>query len=806
VGLVPRTPRLVARRRALAAGRLVPDREVVGLQMRGSARVAAYLRQRDARPDPTVSATRAWRQRAGASAAIGWCCLILAVVVGGRHLVTGGIPRVGQFLPFDPGPRHLVRAYANGWNPQGMGASGPTPTGLGLVALASVVTLFHMGLLQTLAVVGAIVLGAAGMWRVSSAFSITRSRLVCTVVYAAVPLWNQLISTGRWSALAVSAALPWSVDVVRRAGGLMPGPADEDGERTAPFGARRSVRLVATGALVTGIATAFAPSYLLIVAVVVVGMGAATLVTGAPALAAARLVVVGLLGAAVGALLNLPWLSTLAGDGWSAFVGPRPPGDRGYSVIELATFDIGNARGVVLSLALYLPVLGAVLVGRGWRFGWAVRAAVLVIGFAWLAALDDRGALPVRLPEPGIVLAPVAVGLAIAAGCVVASFELDVRGGSFGWRQPLSLLSILAVAVGVVPAAIGLTTGRWDAPTTTMMDLLESRLPEPADAGDYHILWVGDQRVLPATAQPYRPGVGYAITTDRELHAADGFPSGPGEAHDQITSALDAVATGTTTRAGRLLAPFSVRFVIVPVVDGAVSNEDHPVPVPAGLLDALGDQLDLAQLYSPPNFQVYENRAWIPMRSILTPEGAAASTSAGAESLAVADVSGATPVMIGADQLRAGVAQLPAGTLHVAVPFDRRWHLQVDGRDVPGRPAFGSTLAFDVTTPGTAHLTYATPGGVRAGLLVQLAGWLVVLVAASHIRLRRPRGRWHPSETVAAPVFTLGPPGDAAPALAPSEPVADVHEPAAGPAAEAVDRTAAHDDPLVPAPVQDLPR
>ena len=33
VGLVPRTPRLLARRRSLSAGRLVPDREVVGLQL-----------------------------------------------------------------------------------------------------------------------------------------------------------------------------------------------------------------------------------------------------------------------------------------------------------------------------------------------------------------------------------------------------------------------------------------------------------------------------------------------------------------------------------------------------------------------------------------------------------------------------------------------------------------------------------------------------------------------------------------------------------------------------------------------------
>ena len=759
VGLVPRTPRLLARRRSLSAGRLVPDREVVGLQLRGSARVAAHLRARDARPDASWGGGKAWRERSGASAAIGWCFLLIAVIVGGRQLITGGIPRFGQFLPFDTSPRHLLRTYTSGWNQQGVGGDSPSPTGLAIIALASVTTLFHMGLLQTVGVVGAIVVGAAGMWRVSGAFSITRSRLVCTVVYAAIPLSNQMISMGRWSALAVSAALPWSIDVARRAAGLEPGPADDDGERTSDVTLRRLVRLVAAGGLVAAIATAFAPSYLLIAPLVMVVLGVATLATGASIAASVRLTTVGLLASLLGVVLNLPWIASLSADGgWTAIVGPRPVGDRGDSVMQLVTFDIGHARGVILSVALYLPVVAAVLVGRGWRFGWAVRAGLLVVVFGWLAALDDGGSLPLRMPEPGIMLVPVAIGLAIAAGCVVASFELDVRGGSFGWRQPLSLISIIAIIIGIVPAAIGLTSGRWDAPKTTLIDLLGVRLPDQPTDGDYRVLWVGDQRVLPVSGQPYRPGIGYAVTSDRRLQVADTWAAPPGKAHDQIVAALDALATGSTTRAGRLLAPYAIRFVIVPVVDGAESSDDDALPVPAGLLDALGDQLDLAEQYSPPNFVVYENRAWIPARSMLTAAGAQASTTAGAEALAQSDISGATPIMNGVDHLQVGRAEVPVGTLHVSVPFDRGWQLRVDGQEVVGRQAFGSTLAFDIQTAGTATLTYQTASSVRLMLLAQALGWAVVALAATNIRFRRSRDHWRAADDqLDGPVFTLDP-------------------------------------------------
>ncbi len=758
IGIVPRTPAVIVRRRAVAPGRLVPDREVIGLQLRGSARLAAYMRSRDARPDAQRGTGRAWRERAGASAAIGWIAIIAIVVIGARELLTAGVPSFGQFLPFGDSPRALLDRYLSGWNPQGLGHTGASPTGLALISIASVLTLFHMGLLHTLAIVAPLLVGAIGMWRLTGSFSTTKARLTSTIVYVAVPLPGQLVSMGRWGALLTFAALPWSIDVMRSVAGLGPGPRDEVGERTIGFGARRHVQLLAAGVLVASIATAFEPSYPPVLALVAALVSVATLLTGAPVRASLRLALAGFCAVVGAAALNAPWLLQLAGDGgWTAIVGPPPAGDDGVSIVELATFDVGNARAVVLAVALYVPVLAAVLIGRGWRLGWATRAGFLVVGFGWMAALDDSGSFLIRLPEPGILLVPVAVGVAVSAGCVLASFELDVRGGSFGWRQPLSIVAVVAIAIGMVPALFAVGSGRYDTPETTLVDLL-GQLPDQQTAGDYRVLWLGRQEVLPAAPTGFRPGIGWAVTDGPGLDIGDAFGAREGEGSAEVLQALEAISTGTTTRGGRLLAPLAVRFVIVPLVDGAVSTNADPLPPPAGLLDALGDQLDLAEVYSPPNFLVYENRAWLPVRSVLTAAGADSSRDGGVAALAQSDISGATPIMTGGDADSAATADILAGTVHLAVPVDRRWNLTVDGVEIEPRPAFGITMAFDTESAGTAELTYRTSPAHHLTLLAQAIAWLVIAVAASSVRFRRPRRRRPALSTVATePVFTIDP-------------------------------------------------
>ncbi len=748
LGIVPRFPSYLSRRRSIAPLRSVPDREIAGLQLRGSARFATYMRSRDARVvDTEFTTERRWRQTAGSAPAIAWLSVTVLTLLGSRTLITGGVPKFGEFLAFPASPAELLSNYLSGWSGHGLGSTSAAPTGLALIALGSVVTLFHMAALHTVCVVGLLFVGYLGIWRLSSMFPTARARVAALVVYAAVPLPSQLLATGRWGALACYAATPWAVHLLRRLAGV-----ESSGSFSAPPSSssietpehysqpatRKMVRLFAQLALVTAFAFAFAPSFVVVLIGVGFVLAVSTLLVGGGTgnlRAAATMAIAAVVAVAVAVVANLPWAASLTGsDGWTAVVGVPGASARSLGVGRLARFlDTGGGPGV-LSLVIFLPVVAAPLIARAWRFAWAMRAMALVAGFGILLVLDDRGKLPWRMPEPGVLLAPVAVGVALAAAVTVAALREDVLSGSFGWRQPLGLISAVAIVIGLVPGTLSVVNGRWEMPERTLVSVLGQLPVNPAE-GDYRVLWIGDPRAIPVGSYTYTTGIGYAITDDDLLSIEDYWAGTPTSVETDVANALSDIADGLTLRGGRLLAPFGIRFVVVPLADGANGTIDNPLTAPAGLIDVLNDQLDLAApLTKPPNYIVYENTAYTPTRSVLSAKGAAASQQAGGEVLAQADLRGSVPFAVGSPDRGAAVGDVAAGTLHVAVPYDSHWQLTVDGQRVAGRRAFGSTLAFDMPAGGQASLVYDTGTTRSLWLVGQLVVWLVLLVAASRLR------------------------------------------------------------------------
>ncbi|HSB87593.1 MAG TPA: glycosyltransferase, partial [Ilumatobacteraceae bacterium] len=158
-GLVPRLPSIIVRRREVRGLRSVPDGEIAGLQLRGSARLAAYLRSRDMRPTRGESSIeRRWRQTAGSAPMFAWVCVLAVALFGSRKLL-GGIPGYGEFLRLPASPRAMLSDYRLGWWGHGLGSTTPVPTGVALTAVVSTITLFHMGLLHTVGVLGLLLVG-----------------------------------------------------------------------------------------------------------------------------------------------------------------------------------------------------------------------------------------------------------------------------------------------------------------------------------------------------------------------------------------------------------------------------------------------------------------------------------------------------------------------------------------------------------------------------------------------------------------------------------------------------------------------
>ena len=737
VGLIPRTPALLARRKVIKPCRRVPEREVSSLQERGSARLNSYLRSRETSTYVGADAqVRRWRQSATAPV-IAWLVILAGIVIGSRSFFDGGVPAVGEFLPFPESPRLLLDSYVSGWNPTGAGATSANPTGWATLAGLSVVTLFRMGLLHTLFVLGLIVVGVAGMWKLATVFPSTRARIGALAVYAASPLVGGAMSGGYLTVLVVYAALPWTVHLLRRAAGIEtadPRIADEDiADGVIALAFDEQVRRVLGAVVVLGLAAAFAPVVLPVALLTGLLLSVGTLLALASWRTAARLAAVTLASFAGALLLNLPWVTTWT---WADLVGPPPIGDPGRGLLAIASFEIGATDFAALSLALYVPVFASVALARAWRLTWAIRAGVLVLVFGGIAVLADRGSMPIDMPQAGVLLVPVALGVAVASGAALAAFDLDVRGGSFGWRQPLGILASIAVVVGVVPGIGAIRDGAWETPATPLARLLDASFPDAVEVGgDYNTLLVGDSRILPVPSTEYRDGLSWAIIDDGALDTRDRWAPPPNSAADLVETALDQIATSSTLRAGRLLAPLGIRYVVIPEFDGVVSTAADPVPLPAGLIVSLEDQLDLVALRPPlPTIDVFENRAWIPTYSSLTGPTAEASRTAGADVLVRADLSSAEAIFIGADQFGTAEDVVAAGVVHVAVPFDTRWSLDVDGTSIEPRRAFGATTAFDVPA-GDAALRYETSPTRALWIALQVVLWALAIFGAGRVRV-----------------------------------------------------------------------
>ncbi|MFZ6003933.1 MAG: glycosyltransferase [Actinomycetota bacterium] len=720
-------------RRQVRTFRGVSDGEVRRFMSHGSARFRQFVRgQIGGEDDRLTGWARSGRDAAGSLRArslrvsLGvWAVVALVLVIGSRHLITRGVPAVGEMAPFTSSPIDLLRSWASGWRTAGLGSQSPAPTAYGMLGALGLASLGTMGLLRTVLTLGMVPIGALSIHRLAAPTGSRYAQIAAVLVYVCNPLPYNALAAGRWGTLALYAGVPTIVGILARAGGMA--PFGSLGGEVGPRVRSTSTRLrVLALALITALLTALVPVAVVLVPVVAVALALGSLLTYKLG-GSGRMILVAVAGALAAVLLHLPWSADflLPGGSWEAITGvERAAADS--DLAALLRFHVGplgsGALGWVFLVAAGLPLL----IGRDERHAWAVRGWTLAIVFWALAWASQTAALPFAMPPADLLLAPAAAGLALATAMGVVAFEVDLPGYRFGWRQIASGLAAIAVVLGTVPVLGAAFDGRWSMPggdhirSLGFIDLENDETP-------FRVLWLGDPAALPLASWELAEGVGYATTDAGTPRVEDLWAGSDDGRTGLLADALDLARSGQTARLGRLLAPMGVRYVVVPESLAPAPFSDEALPVPASLAATLDAQLDLEPVDAPAGLTVFRNQAAYPIRAAVATESAPP-TGGGIASAAAVDRSGLPEVLPEEDGTMTWSGPVEADTtVLVSAAHSSRWSLTVEGDMAERVKPYGWATGFEVTKAGDATLRFKTPL-VRYGmLLLQALVWAWVI-------------------------------------------------------------------------------
>ena len=708
------------RRRQLAqfAPDIAATRDQVSLaRYRGSLRLAESFDRRiteretaSERGEETISVVRA----AGAAA------ISAIVLFGARHLLTREIPAIGEFrhVPSEVGT--LTAAWWSAWRTGGMGYDGFAPLAYPLLDVIGLATLGSDGLLRAVLIIAPLPLGVLGAWRLFSGSASRSASVVAAALYAASPVPYNAYAGGSWLALLLYGATPWLLGSLIAAMG---------GQRGFGIHRRRGTATIAL-AVVAAVLAAFTPMAFVTIVLLVAGITVGSLL-GGDFRRIGRLIAAAVVALLVAAALNAPALVDTTA--WNDVLSSASTEATAIELLDLISFRTGNIGTLVTGAALLVLGLLPVLVGRGAVFSWSMRSwgiALCTWGLAWTGA---RGWLPFGMPVLESVLVPAALALAVLGGLAAQVLEGD--GSRREARQALlSIATIGACAIALLPLVEGATSGRWElarADLATSFSAVEALEEE----GGYRVLWIGDAHVLAAASIQTSNGLAWHTSMDGvgEIDALWGLRNA------SSTSALgDAVAAGLegrTSRLGRELSAFGVRYIVVVDQQAPVPEPSRRVAVADNEAATLSAQLDLVRTgVVNPAVVVYENTAWAPLHS-----GVAAID---ISPLRLDDTAPVLTNRNGPDRWE-GQTRAARSVYSALEPSDR-WTLQVDGTSILGSLAGGVGLTFateDAIDPTNVSLTYATPTSHRVLVVLQGLGLAALVIARRWAHGRERRGR-----------------------------------------------------------------
>jgi GT2 family glycosyltransferase len=770
--------KLWACRRKVQRSRRLGDRALRSLQARGNSRLRQFLesrfdggvtdaatrRQTDSSPYPAPSSTGvpagaaaapggappgggadgtkplaptlARRQAAWRGRALCGVLLLFLLVLGTRRVLGAQLPLVGTLPDTSLGWAGIWREWWSAWQPVGLGVAAPSSPAMAMLGVLGTALFGAVGTLKHVVVLGPLLIGPLGAYRSARHWGSRWGQLAAAAFYAVTPLSYNALALGHWGGLVAYGAFPWILDAVFRVSGEIPLPG--------PVRGTAAPRVVAAG-LLAALAASVAPGIFYEVLITGGALLAGSLLAGRVR-GGLRMAGASLGAAAVALVVLMPWSGTVVASS-TAVVGPDrgPAGRFGLGQVlrfHTGPFGSGGWEWLLLAAAA-LPLL----VGREWRLEWASRLWTLALTSFFVTWAGSRGWVPALPAEAA--LAPAAAALAGCAALGAASFELDLPGYRFGWRQVAAAVAGASLALAAVPFVAASGGGRWDLPSADAASVL-TFLPDP-HGGDYRVLWVGSPDALPLAGLPLEKGFAYGTTFDGPATLADDWAPGSSGASGELAGDLRLVERGLTTKLGHLLAPAGVLYLVVPNHSGPSGSGGAAVPVPSALLAGMALQTDMYPVdVGDPHYSVYRNAAWAPARAVLPASAAAASHAglvAGRRLAQGTDLRGAVPVLTGGHEAGVDGKVVPGTHVYVSATYSAGWTLDAAGRQVRPTRAFGWAMSFSVprlnasASTERAHLGYGAPLVVRGGDVLQLILWVgAAAIVAAGARRRGRRG------------------------------------------------------------------
>jgi GT2 family glycosyltransferase len=777
--------------------------KLVGTRSRVEELVAAALEKRRERKDAERLERRGrdFAGRVRHLPVAVWASVLVIWTAGSRHILTGTFPIVGQFTPFLSSPLRSLKQFSGMVPTQAWGVAAlESPVYLAYAALS---TIFFgaVGTLHRVLILGMFPLGIWGVARLVRRLKSPRARLMAVAAYVAVPLPYDSLSTGHWDGLVAyatapfllhrlliaSGTTPWidrtRIQFLRRRSALLD---DDDLEMlvlsedlldetdTAPEAsnrmraaaallAEREVAVAAAAietaiteraswrdrivysilrrmvplALLMALSALVAPQFLFGTVVLTAALGLGSLFTKFAWREAFRMIGVVTGAGLIALVLVLP--AILGSDtGWRGLWQMTLPASTPSGFGALLRFSVGGAAPVWATFGLLITALPGVVVGTGWRLTLSLRlwlASLVLIAATWAGVHSWLGPLH---PDPHVFLALAGATLALNAAVGVVALQQDMRVHSFGWRHALPVLALLGVIISIAPIASRAGSGTWELPDTSSAQLL-SLMNAPKAPGSYRVLWLGGADAMPGGARRLAPDLAAAISVDSFTPKGPGFPSTGGKGQKLLARDITLAREGNTVQLGRLLAPFSVRYIVVPNRTGAIGSSGTSVPPPDGLVDALASQLDLSEVETDTSLSVFQNISSAPVRSALTQPEVDAAHNASAAALQATDLSQA-PAVLPVGHGRTWTGNLAQQDVFVSENGNSAWRLKVGGHEMKREAGFGWASTFAVGRAGHGELHFVPSLWIPAVQIIDALLWFVAIVLAA--RYRPHRGRW----------------------------------------------------------------